>query len=57
VIPRERVSEIIKTLGQSGERGEAALLQAGRELRARWKVSGAAAHDQSSSRQAKARAS
>jgi len=41
VIPRERVSEIIKTLGQSGERGEAALLQAGRELRARWMVSGA----------------
>ena len=42
VIPRERVSEIIKTLGQqTGERGEAALLQAGRELRARWIVSGA----------------
>jgi TolB-like protein/lipoprotein NlpI len=42
VVARERVSEIIKTLGQqTGERGEALLLQAGRELRARWIVSGA----------------
>jgi len=42
VIARDRVSEIIKTLSQnSSERGEALLLQAGRELRARWIVSGA----------------
>jgi serine/threonine protein kinase len=42
VIARERVSEILKTLSQqSAERGEALLLQAGRELRARWIVSGA----------------
>jgi tetratricopeptide (TPR) repeat protein/tRNA A-37 threonylcarbamoyl transferase component Bud32 len=42
VVARERVSEILKTLSQqSQERGEALLLQAGRELRARWVVSGA----------------
>ena len=41
VIARERVSEILKTLSQqTGERGEGLLLQAGRELRARWVVSG-----------------
>jgi TolB-like protein/tRNA A-37 threonylcarbamoyl transferase component Bud32 len=42
VIARERVSEILRTLSQqTGERGEGLLLQAGRELRARWVVSGA----------------
>jgi tetratricopeptide (TPR) repeat protein len=42
VVPRERVAELIKTLSQqTAERGEALLLQAGRELRARWMVSGA----------------
>jgi serine/threonine protein kinase/tetratricopeptide (TPR) repeat protein len=42
VIARERVSEIVKTLSQhSSDRGEALLIQAGRELHARWIVSGA----------------
>src|SRR6185503_1919606 len=42
VVARERVAELIKTLSQqTAERGEALLLQAGRELRARWIVSGA----------------
>jgi eukaryotic-like serine/threonine-protein kinase len=42
VIPRERVSEIQKTLAaQTGERGSALFLSAARELRARWLVSGA----------------
>jgi TolB-like protein/Tfp pilus assembly protein PilF len=42
VIARERVSEILKTLSQqTGERGDRLLLQAGRELNARWIVSGA----------------
>jgi TolB-like protein/Tfp pilus assembly protein PilF len=42
VIARERVSEILKTLSQqSGDQGDRVLLQAGRELGARWVVSGA----------------
>lgn len=42
VVPRERVSEILKTLaGQTGERGSSPVLSAARELRARWLVSGA----------------
>jgi len=42
VIARERVSEVLKTLSQqTGEPGDRLLLQAGRELRARWVVSGA----------------
>jgi TolB-like protein len=41
VIARERVSEVLKTLAQRpGEHGEGVLLQAGRELSARWIVSG-----------------
>jgi eukaryotic-like serine/threonine-protein kinase len=42
VIPRQRVSALIRTLGQqTGEQGDRLLLQAGRELRARWIVRGA----------------
>ena len=42
VIPRERVSETLRTLSQqTGERGDGLLLQAGRDLRARWIVGGA----------------
>jgi TolB-like protein/tRNA A-37 threonylcarbamoyl transferase component Bud32/Flp pilus assembly protein TadD len=42
VVARERVSEILKTISQqTGEHGDGSLLQAGRELRARWVVSGA----------------
>ena len=42
VVARERVSEILKTLSeQAGEHGDSLLLRAGRELRARWIVSGA----------------
>ena len=42
VIPRERLSETLKTLSQqTGERGDGLLLQAGRDLRARWIVGGA----------------
>ena len=41
VISRDRVAEILKTLGQqTGERDERLFLRAGRELRARWVVSG-----------------
>jgi serine/threonine protein kinase/tetratricopeptide (TPR) repeat protein len=44
VIPRERLSELIKTIsqqsGESGERNETLYLRAGRELRARWVVLG-----------------
>jgi serine/threonine protein kinase/tetratricopeptide (TPR) repeat protein len=41
VISRDRVAEILKTLGQqTGERDEYLFLRAGRELRARWVVSG-----------------
>jgi serine/threonine protein kinase/tetratricopeptide (TPR) repeat protein len=42
VISRDRVAEILKTLAvQTGERDERLYLRAGRELRARWVVSGA----------------
>jgi serine/threonine protein kinase len=42
VVARERVSEILKTLSQqTGEHGDGLLLHAGRELGARWVVSGA----------------
>jgi serine/threonine-protein kinase len=41
VIARERVSEMLKTLGEeTDERGERLFLRAGRELKARWIVSG-----------------
>jgi TolB-like protein len=41
VISRERVSEILKTLSQqSGERSDRLFLRAGRDLKARWMVSG-----------------
>src|SRR5206468_10878774 len=41
VIPRDRVAAILKRLAeQTGERDEHLLLRAGRELRARWIVSG-----------------
>ncbi len=41
VISRDRVSEILKTLSeQTGDRDERLFLRAGRELRARWVVSG-----------------
>ena len=41
VIPRERVSQRLKTLGEeTGERGEPLFLRAGRELGARWLVTG-----------------
>jgi serine/threonine protein kinase/tetratricopeptide (TPR) repeat protein len=42
IISRDRVTEILKTLAQqTGERDEHLVLRAGRELRARWVVSGA----------------
>jgi TolB-like protein/tRNA A-37 threonylcarbamoyl transferase component Bud32/Tfp pilus assembly protein PilF len=42
VVSRERVSELLKTLGrETGERVDRLFLRAGRELRARWVVSGA----------------
>jgi serine/threonine protein kinase/tetratricopeptide (TPR) repeat protein len=41
VISRERMSEMLRTLAQqTGERGDRLFLRAGRELRARWLVSG-----------------
>ena len=41
VIARERVSEMLKTLGEeAGDRGDRLFLRAGRELKARWIVSG-----------------
>jgi TolB-like protein/Tfp pilus assembly protein PilF len=41
VIARERVSEAFKTLGEeTGERGDRLFLRVGRELKARWIVSG-----------------
>jgi TolB-like protein len=41
VIARERVSETLKTLGEeAGDRGDRLFLRAGRELNARWIVSG-----------------
>jgi serine/threonine protein kinase/tetratricopeptide (TPR) repeat protein len=41
VIPRERISELVKTVAQqTGERGDSLWLRAGRELRARWIVFG-----------------
>ncbi len=42
VVSRKRVSEMLETLGQqTGERGDPLFLRAGRELGARWIVSGA----------------
>jgi TolB-like protein/Tfp pilus assembly protein PilF len=41
VVARERVSETLKTIGdETGERGDRLFLRAGRELKARWVVSG-----------------
>jgi TolB-like protein len=41
VVSRERVSEVLKTIAhETGERGDRVFLRAGRELHARWVVSG-----------------